>query len=268
MFLFDFFRSFLPLHNPIGFSAADFIELALAGLLILALLASALAPYARRLAQHTGWSMLAIGLLPIALRLALLPNFPAPTPAICDEFSFLLSADTLLHFRLANPPHPLHQFFETLFVLQHPSYSSIYPLGQGMALALGRLLFGHPWAGVLLSVGLFCALCYWTLRGWTSPQWALAGGLLAACEFGPLNLWMNSYWGGGVSAIAGCLVFGALPRIVNDFRRRDAILLGAGLGLQLLSRPFESVLLDIGVAAFLALHRAASSGSRPSPPSR
>jgi hypothetical protein len=34
MFLFDFFRSFLPLHNPIGFGAADFIELALAALLV------------------------------------------------------------------------------------------------------------------------------------------------------------------------------------------------------------------------------------------
>jgi len=33
MFLFDFFRSFLPLHNPIGFGASDFIELALAALL-------------------------------------------------------------------------------------------------------------------------------------------------------------------------------------------------------------------------------------------
>ena len=256
MFLFDWFRSFLPLHNPIGFGASDFIELALAGLLILALAASALAPFARRLAERPGWSMLLVGLLPIALRLALLPHFPVPTPAICDEFSYLLSADTLAHFRLANPPHPLPQFFETLFVLQSPSYSSIYPLGQGIALAIGRLLFGHPWAGVLLSVGLFCALCYWMLRGWTSPAWALAGGLLAVCEFGPLNLWMNCYWGGGVSAIAGCLVFGALPRLVRDARRRDAALLGLGLGLQLLSRPYESVLLDLCVLAFFAMYRA------------
>ena len=35
MFLFDFFRSFLPLHNPIGFGAGDFIELALTALLVL-----------------------------------------------------------------------------------------------------------------------------------------------------------------------------------------------------------------------------------------
>src|SRR5438445_552197 len=33
MFLFRFFSSFLPLQNPIGFGASDFIELALAALL-------------------------------------------------------------------------------------------------------------------------------------------------------------------------------------------------------------------------------------------
>ena len=39
MFLFDWFRSFLPLRNPIGFGAADFIELAAALLLVLVILA-------------------------------------------------------------------------------------------------------------------------------------------------------------------------------------------------------------------------------------
>jgi hypothetical protein len=34
MFLFDVFRSFLPLHNSIGFGPADFIELALAAMLV------------------------------------------------------------------------------------------------------------------------------------------------------------------------------------------------------------------------------------------
>ena len=29
----------------------------------------------------------------------------------------------------------MHRFFETNFVLQEPSYSSIYPLGQGIVLA-------------------------------------------------------------------------------------------------------------------------------------
>lgn len=194
--------------------------------------------------------MLMLAALPIALRLALLPHHPIPSPNVSDDFSYLLVADTLRHFRLANPPHPLHQFFETFFVLQEPSYSSIFPLGQGLVLAAGWTIFGHPWAGVSLSIGAFCSLCYWMLRAWTTPGWALVGGLLAVMQFGPLNQWMNSYWGGGVSATAGCLVFGALPRLRAASRLRDAAWLGLGLALQLLARPYESVLLLSTVILF------------------
>ena len=167
-----------------------------------------------------------------------------------DEFGHLLVADTLRHFRLANPAHPLPQFFETMFVLQSPSYSSIYPIGQGIALAIGRMIFGNPWAGVLMSTGAFCALCYWMLRAWVAPGWALAGGLLAVFEFGPLSQWMNSYWGGSFAAMAGCLVFGSLPRLLDRARKRDAALLGIGLGLNVLTRPYESVFLAVSVAVF------------------
>jgi hypothetical protein len=151
----------------------------------------------------------------------------------------------------------MHRFFEAVFILQEPSYSSIFPLGQGLVLAMGWMIFGHPWAGVLLSMAALCAGCYWMLRGWTTPGWALTGALLAVCEFGPLNQWMNIYWGGAVSAIAGCLVFGALPRLRANTTRRDAIWLGAGLGLELLTRPFEFLLLAISVAVYLACMRPA-----------
>ena len=180
--------------------------------------------------------MLVCAGLPVVLRLAMLAHSPAPLPSAADDTSYLLLGDTLAHFRLSNPTHPFHRFLETNFVLQEPSYSSIFPLGQGIVLAAGQLIFGHPWAGVVLSEALFCGLCYWMLRGWTSPGWALAGGILAAMEFGPLNYWMNSYWGGAASAIAGCLVFGAIPR-------SQPVLLGLGLALQFLTRPYEGLFL-------------------------
>ena len=190
--------------------------------------------------------MLALAILPVALRLAMLAHSPVPTPNGSDDFAHLLVADTLGHFRLANPPHPLHQFFETIFVLQEPTYAPSFPSGRAWSLALGRMLFGSPWAGVLLSVAALCALCYWMLRAWTTPGWALVGGLLAVIQFGPLRYWMNTYWGGAVSAAAGCLVFGSLPRLRASWRLRDAILLGLGIGIQLLTRPFECVLLVAG----------------------
>ncbi len=244
MFLFDLFRSFLPLHNPIGFGVADFLEFVLAAVLV------ALILFWRRIISAAHWlsvrprlSMSVLAILPVAMRLALLPHFPVPTPNGSDDFSYLLLADTLRHLRLANPVHPMHAFFESIFVLQEPSYSSIFPLGQGLVLTLG-------WAGVLLTAGLFCALVYWMLRAWTPPIWALLGGLLAVAEFGPLCSWMNDYWGGYLSACAGCLVFGSLPR-------KQGLLLGLGIGVQWLARPFECVLLLLIVFATRRFQRIA-----------
>jgi len=252
MYIFHLFRSFIPNLNPIGFSASDFLEIILALVLVLALVSRPwIEPYGLRLAQKTGWCMLILTLLPIALRLALLPEYPIPTPNVSDDSSYLLIADTLRHFRLANSAHPLHQFFETYFVLQEPAYASIFPLGQGLILALGWTIFSHPWAGVALSIGALCALCYWMLRAWTTPGWALIGGLLAVIEFGPLSQWMNSYWGGAGAACAGCVVFGALPRLQGDGRARYSALLGLGIGVHWLCRPYETIFLVVSVVLYL-----------------
>jgi len=79
-------RSFLPIDNPLGFGAADFLELAIAALLVFLALFSRpwIEPFARRLAPRTAWCMLLLGALPIALRLLLLPNHPVPIPDVYD----------------------------------------------------------------------------------------------------------------------------------------------------------------------------------------
>ena len=244
--------SFYPFENPIGFGVSDFIAIVITGLLVLIanIWKPWLSPFFSRFAERTVWCMLILGPMPVVLRLLLLPHHPAPSPDIYDEFGHLFIADTLRHFRLANPPHPFHRFFETFFVLQEPTYSSIYPLGQGIALALGRMIFGHPWAGVILSIAAFCSLTYWMLRAWTTPEWALVGGAIALIEFGPLTSWMNSYWGGAFAASAGCLVFGALPRLKKSNDWRLGLLLGAGLGAVILTRPYESLFLFLAVIVY------------------
>jgi hypothetical protein len=250
----DLFETFTPLDNAIGFGAVDFIELTLAILLVaMALLwRPFVAPFCARVARRTRVSMAIFFVAPIALRLALLAHHPIPVPDLYDEFGHLLVADTLRHWRLANPAHPMYRFFETFFVLQTPTYSSIYPIGPGLALALGWTLLGTPWAGVLIMCGLLCALSYWMLRGWTTAGYAFLGGVFAVIEFGPMNQWTNNYWGGGYSAVAGCLVFGALPRLRRTGSVRDGALLGLGLATYLLSRPYESIFLALSVIAFLA----------------
>ena len=231
----------------------DLLEIGLGVLLLFCALVwrPYLQSVAARFAQRTLPCMIFLAALPVALRLLLLPHHPVPTPDVYDEFGHLLVADTLRHLRLSNPPLPMPQFFETFFVLQRPTYSSIYPLGQGLALAFGWTLFGLPWAGVLLVTGLFCALSYWMLRAWVAPSWALLGGLLAVIEFGPLSMWMNSYWGGSLAAAAGCLVFGALPRLVRLPNKRNAGLLGLGVAVHVLTRPYESIFLVASIGLFL-----------------
>jgi hypothetical protein len=200
-------------------------------------------------------SILAAMFLPLALRLALLPWLPPPEPRIHDEFGHLLVADTLAAGRLANPPHPLWRHLETMYVLQQPTYSSIYPIGNGIILAVGRVLTGTPWAGVLLSVMLMCGGTSWMLFGCLPPKWAALGGVLAALHYGLAKQWLDSYWGGAFCAFGGALLFGALYRLRGSPSRTLALLVGLGWSIVWLIRPFESLLLLIislgSIAAFV-----------------
>ena len=181
-------------------------------------------------------------LLPLVVRLALVPWMPPPEPSAPDEFNHLLVADTLAAGRLANPPHPLWRHFETIYVLQQPTYSSAYPIGQGIILAVGKALTGHAWAGVLLAVVLMCGATSWMLFGCLPPNWAAAGGLLAALHFGLAPRWVNSYWGGAFCAFGGALFFGALCRLHTSPSRTMALMAGLGWAIVWLTRPFESLI--------------------------
>src|SRR5579862_8045546 len=109
-----------------------------------------------RIRANTWLVILLAGLIPLVGRAVLIPVLGIPKPAIQDEFSYLLAADTFAHGRLTNPTPQHAGHFETLQELVHPTYASKYPPLSGLVMALGERLTGEPWAGVWLATGILC----------------------------------------------------------------------------------------------------------------
>jgi hypothetical protein len=206
----------------------------------------------------TGWlrkplpAALLLTVLWTVWRLVYLAHDGIPDPAIHDEFSYILGADTFAHGRLANPPHPLGKFFESPHILLRPTYASKYPPGQALFLALGQRLFGSPFYGVLLGSALavftFCMMLY----AWVPHAWALAvSGMVAACLQPPMY-WANSYWGGAVAASGGALVLLGIGMSRKTQTPLAGISFASGALLLFWTRPVEGGVFTITLLVVFA----------------
>jgi hypothetical protein len=229
-----------------------------------------LARLARVLYGSERRAMLAVGLISLsaAIVCTLIRN---QGPRVHDEFSYLLAADTFAHGRLTNPTHPMWRHFETMHVLMQPTMQSKYPPAQGLVLAAGQALTGHPIVGVWASFALASVALYWCLRAWMPRRWAFFGGLLPCLRFGTglyyydnhWTYWASTHWGGAVALLGGCLALGAALRMLQaKAGRRESLLLGAGLSILASSRPWEGFALAAPVLLVLAWRLARSEGPR------
>lgn len=205
-----------------------------------------------RLARRRWLAIICVGLSVPLLRLAILPLFPVPLPFCADDFSFLLAGDTFAHGRLANPTPAMWTHFETIHVTMQPTYQSMYFPGQGLILAASQVLLGNSWIGLLIVSALMCAALCWMLQAWLPANWALLGGMIAVVRLGVFSYWTNTYHAAGsLAALGGALILGSLPRLMRTARLRYAMLMGIGIAILVLTRPYEGLLLCLPVGVVL-----------------
>jgi hypothetical protein len=203
------------------------------------------------IARRSHLAVFLVFLVAIVGRVAMLNTNPLPQPVVADEFGYLLGADTYQHFRLTNPTPPFWHHFETIHQLMVPTYMTKYPPAQSLFLALGSFIFHSPAIAVILSSAAMAAVLCWQLQAMTPPVWAFLGGLLAAVRIATISYWADSYWGGSVAALFGCLLLGSVMRWVKKPSASMAFLAAVSTMLLVNCRPFEGGLLVMGSLAYL-----------------
>jgi hypothetical protein len=140
----------------------------------------------------------------------------------------------------------------------------MYFPGQGLLLAASKVILGNPWIGLLIVSALMCAALCWMLQAWLPPSWALLGGAIAVLRLGTFSYWTNTYHAGGsLGALGGALILGGLPRLMRTARMRYAVLIGIGIAILVLTRPYEGILMCLPVG-FVLLRWMVKGKNRPS----
>lgn len=206
----------------------------------------------RRFAERPCLPVIVVGLLMFVIQAGVAARSGWPVPALHDEFSYLLAADTFASGGATNPTPPAWEFFETYHVLMQPSYQSKYPPGNGLVLAAGQVLTGQPIVGGWLCLAAATSGLFWMLRGWFASRWALLGAVLLICNWPVTKLWGQTYFGGAPALLGGVLVFGAFARLLRTPNVTATICLGLGLVIWAITRPYEGLIASLFPLAILS----------------
>ena len=205
------------------------------------------------LAQRKVLAIVIVGILAFVLNAGTTLRQRIPDPIVHDENSYLLGADTFLHGRLTNPTHPFWKHFESLHIIEQPTYSSKYPPGQALILALGKFIGGEFIVGAWLATGMACAAVCWMLYGYFPPKWALFGGLMCAFHSG-IQMWGSNYWGGNLGVAGGAMVLGAVLHLIREPSCKSGAAFGLGTGILLYTRMYEGGIFALLLMVWIVFH--------------
>jgi hypothetical protein len=165
-------------------------------------------------------------------------------PLLDDERSYLFQAQLLASGKMGLPAAP--DGLRNQMFLMVPRLMSKYPPGQALVLLPGVLL-GAPWLMPLVVAGLLTWGVYVLARDVHGPRPALlAAALMAACPctvVGSATLLTFT-----TAACAGVWCFAGLAEAQRTGRARWYALSGACLGLAVLTRPLDALVLGLVVA--------------------
>lgn len=173
-------------------------------------------------------------------------------PRMHDEFSYLLQARMLSHFRLWMPALPLPDFFDSFHIFVTPVYASKYPPGTALAL-VPSLWLGLPAAtSCLIAASLAVAMLY---RVTTELVDGVAG-LLAAALLLSLN-WFRAVSLMILPQAIFLAVVGVMLWAYLRWRRSRhwgwALLIGSAVGWLAILRPMEAICWAVPLGLAMAL---------------
>lgn len=232
----------------IDFAAREFAWAVCGGLVLALILRRSSFRVSRlwtRFSRYSVPQVIAVSGAMLLIQAAVAARYGWHVPAIHDEFSYLLAADTFASGRATNPTHPAWEFLETYHVLWRPTYQSKYPPGNGLALALGQILTGFPIVGMWICLAAAAGGLFWMFRGWLSSRWAGIGTLILLGNWPLTKLWGQTFFGGGPALLGGVLVYGAFLRLLRRPNWFASICLGIGLVIWAVTRPYEGLVASL-----------------------
>jgi hypothetical protein len=180
-------------------------------------------------------ALLAILLPPLVARVPLYPRSH-------DEQMHMVQAQMLARGRLAMPPHPVGEFFDTFFLIQQPRYASVYFPGTSL-LFVPTVWLHLPYALLpAIYSAAAVAMLFRVLSELTdNPSLGLLGAavLLSSTIFRSFALMAMSH---NVMLLLGLICFFGWLRWMNAATAlRWALVTGTAAGWAAITRPVDAV---------------------------